>query len=309
MILHFNLSIMPAMAHFGYVSYKEPWIHFKRLTDEYLLYFIKNGELCMEENGIRYTLKRGDFFLLQPGLIHSGFKKACCDYFYIHFKHPDICEINKSSDEILQDIDLNRSGYLAGNLISAVKNQIETCYIPKLYHVSNGNTLAYLLYMLEGAVEDYNRKDECYKSLASSKLIELIIRVSREYTDANPGKTKSSYPKAFIKCQVLLDYLNNEYHQKINSQDIQERFEANYAYLNRVFHRMTGHTIINYLNLVRVKKASELIENTDINFSEIGYLVGIDDAYYFSKIFKKYIGLSPTQYRKKVFIGKDLALK
>ncbi|MHB1393051.1 MAG: AraC family ligand binding domain-containing protein [Clostridia bacterium] len=75
MILNFNLSIMPAMAHFGCVSYKEPWIHFKRLTDEYLLYFIKNGELHMEENGIRYTLKRGDFFLLQPGLIHSGFNR------------------------------------------------------------------------------------------------------------------------------------------------------------------------------------------------------------------------------------------
>ncbi|MHB1393050.1 MAG: helix-turn-helix domain-containing protein [Clostridia bacterium] len=201
----------------------------------------------------------------------------------------------------MQDISLNRSSYLAGSLMAEGKTQEEACYVSKLYNVSNVNTLAYLLYMLEGAAEDYNRKGECYKSLASSKLTELIIRVAREYIDPKPGKAKASYPKAFIKCQALLDYLNNEYHRKINSQDIQQRFGANYAYLNRVFHRMTGHTIMNYLNLVRVKKAAELVESTDINFSEIGYLVGIDDPYYLSKIFKKYTGIPPMQYRKNLF--------
>ena len=44
--------------------------------------------------------------------------------------------------------------------------------------------------------------------------------------------------------------------------------------------------------------AKELIETTPINFSEIGYLVGIDDPYYFSKLFKKYTGMTPTQYYK-----------
>ena len=305
MILDFNLSIMPVMTHFGYVSYKEPWIHFKRLTDEYLLYFIKNGELHIEENGIRYSLKRGDSFILQPGLIHSGFKKASCDYFYIHFKHPDLCEVEKSTEELLQDISLSRSSHLAGKLVSEDNNPGEACYIPKLFHVSKVNTLAYLLHMLEGAAEDYNRKEEGYRSLASTKLLELVIRVSREFIDANQGRSKSSYPKAYIKCQSLIDYLNNEYQQKISSQDIQERFEANYAHMNRVFHRMTGHTIISYLNLVRVKKAAELIESTDINFSEIGYLVGIEDPFYFSKLFKKFTGIPPTQYRKKLFTDNE----
>ncbi len=301
MILSFNLNELPVMTHFGYVSYKEPWIHFKRLTDEYLLYFIKSGELNMDENGNRYTLRKGDFFLLQAGLMHSGFKKACCDYFYIHFKHSDIHEVSKSNNEILEDISMNRSTYLSSNLAQYSADQMKACYIPKHYHMSNDKTLAYLFYMLEDAVEDYNRKNEYYRSLASSKLMELTIRVSREYIDANLQRNESSYPKAFIKCQALLDYLNNEYHQKINSSDIQQRFEANYAYLNRVFQKMTGHTILNHLNMVRVKKATELIESTNINFSEVGYLIGIDDPYYFSKIFKKYTGVSPMQYRNKVF--------
>lgn len=300
MILQFNLSILPIMTHFGYVSYKEPWIHFRRLIDEYILYFIKNGELYIDEDGKRYTLKRGDFFILKPGLIHSGFKKACCDYFFIHFKHPGTHAADKSEQEIMHEIGLSRSSYLAGNLVTDDQERTG-CYVPRFFHISNGTSLGYLLYMLEGALEDYNRKNEYYRSLAASKLIELIIRVSREYLDATRAKTELLYPRAYIKCQALLDYLNNEYHQKIGSKDIQLRFEANYAYLNRIFHRMTGHTIIDYLNLVRIKKAAELIESTGINFSEIGYLVGINDPYYFSKIFKKYTGVSPMQYRKNVF--------
>ena len=298
MILSINPGILPVMTHLGYVSYKEPWIHFKRLTDEFLLYFIKNGELNMEENGNKYTLKRGDSFLLQPGLIHSGFKKACCDYFYIHFKHPEICEVNKPPIDVINDIGLNHNACLSNNLASDNKNQSEICYFPKFHHIMNENSLAYLFYLLEETVNDYNRKDEYYKYLASSKLVELIIRVSRDYICANPGKNEALYPRAFIKCRALLDYLNNEYQRKFSSNDIQQRFESNYAYLNRVFHRMTGHTILNYLNFVRVKKAAELIESTNINFSEIGYLVGIDDPYYFSKIYKKYTGVSPMQYKK-----------
>lgn len=297
MILNFNPGVLPVMSHFGYVSYKEPWIHFKRLTDEYLLYFIKNGELNMEENGIRYTLKRGDFFLLQPGLIHSGFKKACCDYFYIHFRHTGFQEAGDYPYEINNDTPLNKN--FSCNMITDTQSQAETCNIPKLHHVVNEKTLVYLLYMLEGAAEDYNRKGKYYKSLASGKLLELMIRVSRDYYDSNPRKNEAAYPRAFIKCHALLDYLNNEFQKKFSSDDIEQRFESNYAYLNRVFHRMTGHTILNYLNDVRIKKAAELIESTNINFYEIGYLVGIEDPYYFSKIFKKYTGLSPMQYKKK----------
>lgn len=297
MILNFDPGVLPIMTHFGYVSYKEPWIHFKRLTDEYHLYFIKNGELNMDENGIRYTLKRGDFFLLQPGLIHSGFKKACCDYFYIHFRHTGFQEATDYTYEINNDTPLNKN--FSCNIITDTQSQAETCNIPKLHHVVNEKTLVYLLYMLEGAAEDYNRKGKYYKSLASGKLLELMIRVSRDYYDSNPRKNEAAYPRAFIKCHALLDYLNNEFQKKFSSDYIEQRFESNYAYLNRVFHRMTGHTILNYLNDVRIKKAAELIKSTNINFYEIGYLVGIEDPYYFSKIFKKYTELSPMQYKKK----------
>jgi len=289
---------MPLITHFGFVSYKEPWIHFPRLPDEYMLYFIKEGELYIEEAGKRYVLRRGDCFILQPGLIHSGYKAACCDYFYFHFRHSDFTTIDKPLDQLILELNESRNSSLAQNFIQDGKVRSTNCYLPKHYSVSSSKLLAYILYMLKEAVDDYNKKDEYYDCLTSCKLTELIIGISREFAHLNFYKSESSYPKSYMKCQALLDYLNNEYQKKIDSYDIQQRFETNYAYLNRVFKKLTGHTIRDYLNMVRIKKAIELIESTDINFSEIGYLVGIEDPYYFSKIFKKYTGLSPMHYKK-----------
>lgn len=49
---------------------------------------------------------------------------------------------------------------------------------------------------------------------------------------------------------------------------------------------------------VRINHAKELIEATHLPFGEIGYLTGLDDPYYFSKVFKKYVGATPSQYYK-----------
>ena len=55
-----------------------------------------------------------------------------------------------------------------------------------------------------------------------------------------------------------------------------------------------------YLNILRINNAKQLISTTDLPFSEIAYLVGIEDRYYFSKLFRKMTGMSPTEYYKEV---------
>ncbi|MHB8130504.1 MAG: helix-turn-helix transcriptional regulator, partial [Mobilitalea sp.] len=78
--------------------------------------------------------------------------------------------------------------------------------------------------------------------------------------------------------------------------DIVEMFEGNFDYLNRCFKKMTGYTIFAYLNLIRINKAKELILSTHMRFNEIGYLVGIESPYYFSRLFRKTVGKTPTEY-------------
>jgi YesN/AraC family two-component response regulator len=123
----------------------------------------------------------------------------------------------------------------------------------------------------------------------------MLIGLSREYASTKI-QANSHKNKALSTAQDILNFLNIEYSNKLSSGDISEKFEGNFDYLNRCFKKMTGHTIFAYINLIRINKAKELILTTHMHFGEIGYLVGIENPYYFSRLFKKIVGITPTDY-------------
>ena len=94
----------------------------------------------------------------------------------------------------------------------------------------------------------------------------------------------------------LIRYLNAHYTENITSDQISERFEMNFDYLNRVFSSVTGSTIFYYINMLRISNAKQLITTTNLTFAEVAYLVGIEDRYYFTRLFKRYVGMTPTEY-------------
>ena len=61
---------------------------------------------------------------------------------------------------------------------------------------------------------------------------------------------------------------------------------------------MTGFTPNDYIRNMRMQKAIELLKDETLTVAQVSYEVGIDDPYYFSKSFKSFFGISPTQYRK-----------
>ena len=74
----------------------------------------------------------------------------------------------------------------------------------------------------------------------------------------------------------------------------------NFDYLNRVFSSVTGSTIFYYINMLRISNAKQLIKTTNLTFAEVAYLVGIEDRYYFTRLFKRYAGMTPTDFYRSV---------
>ena len=93
-------------------------------------------------------------------------------------------------------------------------------------------------------------------------------------------------------------YLDEHFTEKIRLADLSERFFMNKYYLTRVFKEIYGATISNYVLSRRITRAKQLIRFSDMTMDEIAAAVGMNDANYFSRAFRKIEGVSPIEYQK-----------
>ena len=94
-------------------------------------------------------------------------------------------------------------------------------------------------------------------------------------------------------------YLDEHYTEKIVLDDLAEKFFINKFYLSKIFRETYGTTINNYLISKRITRAKQLLRFTDMTVEEVGVAVGLEDANYFSRMFRKVEGISPREYRKR----------
>ncbi|SHL22555.1 AraC-like ligand binding domain-containing protein [Anaerocolumna jejuensis DSM 15929] len=294
MLFSYDADVLPQVRLIGRIRYTEPWIHFYRVIDEYILYVIRNGEMYLKEGNMRYTLKKGDMFLLEPNLPHEGYQRAVCDYYYVHFKHSALKNISQGEEKkALQDLSEKRMISLASfNLDSGNVTDSLTC-LPKLFSLPNQEFQT----TLKQAIDIYNKREEHYKRIVSTQFHLFLLQAAHEHLmNSGTGQNPPHIRKSETVAEKILRYLNCNYSQKINSSLIEKQFEVNFDYINRIFSELTGNTIFSYLNSLRIEHAKELLATTSLPFGDIGYLVGIDDRYYFTKQFKKYTGMTPTEY-------------
>nr|WP_294669067.1 response regulator [uncultured Blautia sp.] len=94
-------------------------------------------------------------------------------------------------------------------------------------------------------------------------------------------------------------YMEENYMHRLTLASISANVNLSSSYLCRVFKSEVGTSITSYLNNLRIRKAATLIKEQDLSLKEISAMVGIDDQLYFSRLFKKCMGISPSEYGKK----------
>ena len=115
---------------------------------------------------------------------------------------------------------------------------------------------------------------------------------------------QSWHPESMIVSRKRLElssvkaYLDEHYIEKITLDDLAEMFFINKFYLSKIYKETYGITINNYLISKRITRAKQLLRFTDMTVDEVGTAVGMGDANYFSRMFRKIEGSSPREYRK-----------
>lgn len=107
----------------------------------------------------------------------------------------------------------------------------------------------------------------------------------------------------------VMEYVKENYNQKISLDDIARHVYLSRAYLSSIFKEATGESLFSYINKVRVEKSKIYLLDDSVSLVEISLLCGFEDQSYFTKVFKKYTGVSPKKFRDtRGKVDKDLNL-
>ena len=96
----------------------------------------------------------------------------------------------------------------------------------------------------------------------------------------------------------IIEFLMKNLDKTYKSEDISNEFNFSRSYIFSLFKKRTGYSLIYFFNLKKVQKGCEYLNYTDLTVKEISFKLGFEDPLYFSRLFKKYIGISPNKYKK-----------
>jgi two-component system, response regulator YesN len=98
--------------------------------------------------------------------------------------------------------------------------------------------------------------------------------------------------------EEIKEYVKNYYYTDINLNDLANKYFINSSYLSQLFKNETNEKFVDYVTRIRVEKAMELLSNTSLKTYEIAAMVGYSDPRYFSDVFLKVTGKTPSKYRE-----------
>jgi len=122
----------------------------------------------------------------------------------------------------------------------------------------------------------------------------FVEKITATCTNARGIQTK----KESSIIENALAYIGNNYNKDISLVDVSREVNISPYYFSKVFKDETGWNFIEYLTNLRIEKAKELLSSTECSMKEICVMVGYSEPNYFSRTFKKNVGVTPTEYKE-----------
>lgn len=114
---------------------------------------------------------------------------------------------------------------------------------------------------------------------------------------SRPSVSKGCYEDAVSR---VYEYTYGHFTECVRLSDIAEYANMNKSALCRLFRKVTGNTVFQHINRLRIGKACQLLRTTDLNATEIAYMAGYNNFTHFSSQFREFIGMTATAYREKL---------
>lgn len=175
--------------------------------------------------------------------------------------------------------------------------------------------------------EQFLQNEECMTEKEVKKIYEGLLFIMADGEDHGEGRNRLEEIDDFVECSAyyhslfneklkakitvknkeysplirnVLQYIDEHYNENISLKALGETFHASPNYISRLFKQEAGRGLFDYINVIRIRKAKELLKDYRYKIYEIAEMVGFNSQVHFAIVFNKYEGMSPKDFRKEI---------
>lgn len=255
-----DLGSFPTAPH-HYVERKEG-------VPQAILNYCLHGKGGLQINGMEYSIQQGHAMIIPPGtphLYHSDEDDPWA-VFWVHFD-------GAQTETVLKSLDIHaKNPVLYVPDTDRIQQAFEDLYACLNYHFSDAGLLA-----------------------MTSELLRLLSRLKLHQGFVTPQRQSAEN-----RVMDTIPFMEQHLDLSLTLNDLSVHSGQSIPYYSKLFKERTNQSPMNYYIQLKIRKACALLDQTDFTIRQIAESLGYDDPYYFSRLFKKIQGHSPTAYRQTV---------
>ncbi len=250
--------------------------------EEIEILVVTKGSAVLILNNDRYELKEGYVAFILPNHLHlvTALLGDTFDFYAVVF-HPDLLS-SSIQDAIQQQYfdSVLQENILFPTVLSAQES--------KEFGIADALSDIYAL---------FTKKEPCFELLIKARLyVVWSLYYQHGASSASVSERTSDYRIALVKS--IIDYIHTHYESQITLDILAAYFHLSREHLCRLFKKMTRMSPIEYLNFYRISTSTRLLRETDHEISDIALEIGFNNISYFNRTFKRYMHVTPGEYRK-----------
>lgn len=246
-------------------EYKMPHIHYH---NSYELYFLEQGYHNILINDSVYAITIYDVALCKPNVFHQSLKKRNCARTCIYF-----------TDRFLHL-------YFAEQGIKSLLN----CFEKEIISLNKETFPKVKKLMLLLKKENIDK--------TNNRIFIYLADILNILNDNKEASREEHIPSSYANFAPILSYINKNYNNISNLDEIADKFYISKFYLCHLFKKTTGLTLIQYIDNIKIQNACDMLINTSLLISDIGTACGFNSSMYFCKTFKQILSVTPSEFRK-----------
>lgn len=250
--------------------------------DFWELVYAEQGDSKIRAGENTFILKQGSCVFHKPNEFHSVYGNGETSSRVIIISFVCSCAAMKHFREKVINIPKNLKIYL-----SLILNEASLCFEPSKKPL-------YLIH--EKSISPIGAQ-QLIRMYLEQFLIMLLRHEDLKYRNTFAKNAKSSETQLV---NAICTNITANLYKNATIDEICGGITYSRAYISKVFKANTGYTISAYYTMIKISEAKRLISDTDYNFSQISYILMYDNPHYFSTVFKRQTGLSPSEYKQKI---------